>query len=340
MQVSTFALGAMGFGGNANSDQGECREMVHYAIDAGVNFIDTADHYSGTESETILGEALKGRRDEVILATKFGLPLSERIEQRGGSRRWINKAIEASLRRLQTDWIDLYQLHAFDPLTDLDETLSALSDLIHQGKVRAIGASNLPAETIVESQWVSDRRNLERFRCEQLQYSLFARYSELAALPTCQRFGIGATVWSPLNGSWLTGKYRTKEELETLSVRAQRSPHRFHLEEPGNLEKFNRIERLGAVAEEAGISFLHMAMAFVVAHPGVTSAIMGPRTLDQLKDTLAGISVELSDDVLDAIDQIVPPGTTVNAKDNRINTRAVEEPTIRRRPVGSRAASS
>ncbi|MBV8160712.1 MAG: aldo/keto reductase [Acidimicrobiia bacterium] len=314
IQVSRFCLGAMMLGAWGNRDHDDCVRIIHTAVDAGINFIDTADVYSGGESEEIVGKALKGRRDSVVLATKFVAPMGEDTNQRGASRRWITHEVENSLRRLGTDYIDLYQAHRPDPTVDLDDTLGALSDLVHQGKVRVLGSSTYPADLIVEAQWVADRRGRERFRCEQPPYSIFARAIETAVLPTCQRYGMGVIPWSPLAGGWLTGKYRRGSDLPS-GGRAARVPDRFDYDRAENQRKLDLVEDLLKVAAEAGLSLTHLAMAWVLEHPAVTSAIIGPRTMDQLTDLLAGADARLDEEVLDRIDELVPPGTTVNPAD-------------------------
>jgi aryl-alcohol dehydrogenase-like predicted oxidoreductase len=271
-----------------------------------------------------VGKALKGRRDSVVLATKFVAPMSEDSNQRGASRRWIMQEVENSLRRLDTDHIDLYQAHRPDPTVDLEETLGALSDLVHQGKVRVIGSSTYPAEMIVEAQWAAERRGTERFRCEQPPYSIFARGIETAVLPTCKQYGMGVIPWSPLAGGWLTGKYRKGDETPTTG-RAARIPDRFDFSKPENQRKLDLVEDLLKLAADAGLSLTHMAMAFVLEHPAVTSAIIGPRTMEQMTDVLGSADVRLSDDVLDAIDKLVPPGRTLNAAD-----AGWESPSLRR----------
>jgi aryl-alcohol dehydrogenase-like predicted oxidoreductase len=330
IQVSRHCLGAMMFGTWGNRDHDDCIRIIHAAIDAGVNFIDTADVYSAGESEEIVGKALKGRRDDVVLATKFVAPMSEDTNQRGASRRWIMQEVENSLRRLGTDHIDLYQAHRPDPSVDIEETLSALSDLVHQGKVRVIGSSTYPAEMIVEAQWAAERRGTERFRCEQPPYSIFARGIETAVLPTCKSYGMGVIPWSPLAGGWLTGKYRKGDETPTTG-RAARIPDRFDFSRPENQRKLDLVEDLLKLAADAGLSLTHLAMAFVLEHPAVTSAIIGPRTMEQMTDVVAGADVRLSDDVLDAIDKLVPPGTTLNAADAGWETPALRR-SARRRP--------
>jgi aryl-alcohol dehydrogenase-like predicted oxidoreductase len=292
------------FGSWGNRDVDECVRIVHRALDHGVNFVDTADVYSHGESEEILGKALRGRRDDVVLATKVHAVMGRDPNHGGNSRRWIVREVEASLRRLGTDWIDLYQVHRPDPTTDLDETLGALSDLVRQGKVRAVGSSTFPAELIVEAQWVSERRGHVRFRCEQPPYSIFTRGIETAVLPTCQRYGMGVIVWGPLNGGWLTGKYRRGVEPPAGSrATTGRIPARYDFDRPDNQRKFDLLTELEKVAVDAGCSLAHLAQAFVLEHPAVTSAIVGPRTMGQLEDLLAGA------------DRRLDPGTNVAAAD-------------------------
>ena len=314
IQVSRHCLGAMMFGAWGNRDHDDCVRIIHTALDAGINFVDTADVYSGGESEEIVGKALKGRRADVVLATKFVAPMDDDTNHRGASRRWIIQEVENSLRRLDTDYIDLYQAHRPDPTVNVDETLSALSDLVHQGKVRVLGSSTYPAEQIVEAQWAAERRSLERFSCEQPPYSIFARGIEEAVLPTCQRYGMGVIPWSPLAGGWLTGKYRKGDPAPTTG-RAARVPDRCDFSRPENQRKLDLVEELLKLASEAGTSLTHLAMAFVLEHPGVTSAIIGPRTMEQLTDALEGADIRLTTDVLDAIDKLVPPGTNINDAD-------------------------
>src|SRR5947208_1363242 len=314
IQVSRYCLGAMMFGAWGNRDHDDCVRIVHAALDGGINFIDTADVYSGGESEEIVGKALQGRRDDVVLATKFVAVMGEDTNQRGASRRWIMQEVENSLRRLGTDYIDLYQAHRPDPTVDLDDTLGALSDLVHEGKVRVLGSSTYPAELIVEAQWTAESRGRERFRCEQPPYSIFARAIETSVLPTCQKYGIGVIPWSPLAGGWLSGKYRRGEAAPDTN-RARRIPERFSYDLPENQRKLDLVEELLKLAADAGVSLTHMAHAFVLEHPAVTSAIIGPRTMEQLTDVLAGADVRLSNEVLDAIDALVPPGTNINPAD-------------------------
>jgi aryl-alcohol dehydrogenase-like predicted oxidoreductase len=340
IKVSSYCLGAMMFGAWGNPDHEDGIRIIHASLDGGINFVDTADVYSGGESEEIVGKALRGRRDDVVLATKAYSPMSEDVNTRGLSRRWLVREVENSLRRLQTDYIDLYQVHRPDPDTDVDETLSALSDLVRSGKVRAIGSSTFPAEQIVEAQWVAERRGHERFRCEQPPYSIFVRGIETAVLPTCRKYGMGVIVWSPLAGGWLTGKYRAEGGVDMTSNRAQRLPHRFDPALPGNQAKLAAVEELIKLAADAGVPLIHLAMAFSVAHPAVTSAIIGPRTMDQLTDLLAGAGVELSDDVLDRIDQIVAPGVTLNwPADAGWQAPELTDLAARRRPPSDRSAA-
>jgi aryl-alcohol dehydrogenase-like predicted oxidoreductase len=304
----------MMFGAWGNPDHDDSVSIIRAALDAGINFIDTADVYSGGESEEIVGKALVGRRENVVLATKFHGPMGSDPNQAGNSRRWIIQECENSLRRLGTDWIDLYQVHRPDPTVDIDETLSALSDLVHAGKVRYIGSSTFPPEAIVEAQWVAEERGRERFRCEQPPYSIFARGIEAAVLPTCERFGMGVIPWSPLNGGWLTGRYRHGTEAPK-GGRAERVPQRFDFGRPENARKLDLIDELVKLASGAGCSLVEMAVAFVLEHPAVTSAIIGPRTMDQLLGQLLAADRQLDSETLDRIDDLVPPGTNVDHND-------------------------
>ena len=338
IEVSTYCLGAMMLGGWGNPDHDDGVRIVHAALDAGINFIDTADVYSQGESEEIVGKALKQRREEVVLATKVHGEMGPGHNRSGNSRRWIAYEVEQSLRRLGTDWIDLYQIHRPDPATDIEETLSVLTDLVHEGKVRAIGCSTFPPELIVEAHWAAERRGLERFRCEQPPYSLFARGIESGVLPVCERYGMGVIAWSPLAGGWLTGKYRHGQEIDMSSGRASRIPQRFDPSLPANQEKLNLVDQLEAVAFEAGVSLRHMALAFVVSHPGVTASIIGPRTMDQLQDLISSAEVTLDDATLDRLDEIVPPGITLNAADAGWQNPAVSDVARRRRSLETRAA--
>ncbi len=281
--------------------------IIHRALDAGLNFIDTADVYSAGESEEIVGKALAGRRDDVVLATKFHGGMGEDPNHRGNSRRWIVREVEASLRRLGTDHIDLYQVHRPDQATDIDDTLSALSDLVHQGKVRYVGSSTFPAEAIVEAQWTAERRGHERFRVEQPPYSIFARGIEAAVLPTCERYGMGVIPWSPLNGGFLTGRYRPGEAPPSTG-RAARTPERFDPERPGVQRKLALVPQLEQVASDAGVSLTHLALAFTLAHPAVSATIIGPRTMDQLEGCLGAADIALDDATLDAIDALGAAG--------------------------------
>src|SRR4051794_18432488 len=286
LKVSPLCLGAMMFGAWGNPDHEESIRIIHAALDAGINFIDTADVYSAGESEEIVGKALSGgKRDDVVLATKFHAPMGEDPNRRGNSRRWIVQEVENSLRRLQTDWIDLYQVHRPDPSTDIDETLSALSDLIHAGKVRSIGSSTFPAHEIVEAQWTAERHGRERFRCEQPPYSLLVRGIERDVLPVCAQYGMGVISWSPLAGGWLSGRWRKGQEAP-VSSRQERLPQRFDLAVPGNQRKLDAVEELAQLADEAGLSMIELAIAFVIRHPAITSAIIGPRTMEQLESQL------------------------------------------------------
>ena len=330
VSVSKFCLGAMMFGAWGNPDHDDSIRIIHAALDAGINFIDTADVYGHGESEEIVGKALAGgRRDDIILATKFHNAMGEDPNQRGNSRRWIIRAVEDSLRRLGTDWIDLYQVHRIDPRTDIEETLSALSDLVHQGKVRYIGSSTFPASQIVEAQWVARDRNLQRFVTEQPPYSMLVRAVEADVLPTCLRHGMAVMSYSPLTGGWLSGRWR-KDTGQQSSSRANRLPERFDLSQPANQRKLDAVEDLAQLAEQTGITLIQLAIAFVLNHPAITAALIGPRTMEQLESQLTAADVVLDEAVLDRIDQIVPPGTTLNPADNSFDNPGLE-PTARRR---------
>jgi aryl-alcohol dehydrogenase-like predicted oxidoreductase len=328
--VSKFCFGAGMFGFFGNDDAKECQRMVDRALDAGINYFDTSDVYSYGESEELLGKALKGKRDDVILATKFSLPIDDNPNHKGNSRRWIIQAVEASLKRLGTDYIDLYQVHRPDVTADIDETLGALSDLIHQGKVRMIGSSTFPAELLVESHWTSEKRGRERFRTEQPPYSIFARKIEANVLPVCQKYGMGVVVWSPLAQGWLTGKWR-RGATPNDTNRQKLQPHLFDMTRDDNQAKLDKVEALAVVAAEAGISMMHMAMAFTCAHPAVTSAIIGARTEEQLDGLLAGAEITLSDDVMDAIDVICPPGSNISHDDDGYQAPEIGDKRLRRR---------
>ena len=303
------------FGAWGNPDHDESIAIIHRALDAGINFIDTADVYARGESEEIVGKALAGgRRDNVFLATKVHGTMGDDPNQFGNSRRWIVAEVENSLRRLGTDWIDLYQIHRPELDTDIDETLGALTDLVRAGKVRYIGSSTFPPSAIVEAQWVAERRGRERFVCEQPPYSILVRGVEADVLPTCRRHGMGVIPWSPLAGGWLTGRYRKGQDLPETH-RAQRIPQRYDMSLPGNQAKLEAADALAQLAEEAGLTLIEMALAFVLEHPAVTAAIIGPRTMEQLESQLGAADVTLSADVLDRIDEIVAPGTNLNATD-------------------------
>jgi aryl-alcohol dehydrogenase-like predicted oxidoreductase len=330
VHVTPLCLGAMMFGAWGNPDHDESIRVIHRALDAGINFVDTADVYARGESEEIVGKALRGRRDSVVLATKVhGTMHDSDPNMKGNSRRWIIREVEASLRRLQTDWIDLYQIHRWDPDTAHEETLGALTDLQRAGKIRYLGSSTYPPSAIVEAQWVAEKRGLSRFVCEQPPYSILVRGIETEVLPTCARYAMGVIPWSPLAGGWLSGKYR--RGTDTRSHRADRMPARYDLSLPENQRKLDAVEALAELAEQAGHSLIQLALAFVIRHPAVTSAIVGPRTLEQLEGQLGAVDVELSDELLDAIDQIVPPGTNLNPVDAGWRPPHLDEPRSRRR---------
>ena len=330
VKVSPLCLGAMMFGAWGERDHDESIRIIHRALDAGINFVDTADVYSAGESEEIVGKALAGgRRDDVILATKVHGSMGDDPNHYGNSRRWIIREVENSLRRLGTDWIDLYQIHRPEQDTDIDETLGALTDLVRQGKVRYIGSSTFPAGAIVEAQWTADRRGRERFVCEQPPYSLLVRAIEADVLPTVRRHGMGAIAWSPLAGGWLSGKWR-KGSDDLTSRRSVMLPKRYDLSIPANQRKLDAADALAQVAEEAGVTLIELALAFVLRHPAITAAIIGPRTMEHLESQLGAADVVLSDAVLDRIDEIVPPGVNVNPVDAGYDNPAFEPEALRR----------
>jgi aryl-alcohol dehydrogenase-like predicted oxidoreductase len=329
--VSPLCLGAMMFGAWGNRDHDDSIRIIHSALDAGVNFIDTADVYAQGESEVIVGKALAGgRRDDVVVATKFHGRMGEGPNRRGNSRRWIMQAVDGSLRRLRTDWIDLYQAHRPEPGVDVDETLGGLTDLVRAGKIRYLGSSTFPAHEIVEAQWTAERLGRERFVCEQPPYSLLVRGVEADVLPVCAKYGMGVISWSPLAGGWLSGRYRKGQEMPQ-STRAQRIPRRYDLSLPENQRKLELADELARLAEEYGVTLIHLALAFVLRHPAVTAAIIGPRTMEQLESQLGAVDVRLDDELLDRIDEIVPPGRNVNPADAGYTPPAVSDASLRRR---------
>lgn len=331
VQVSPLTLGAMMFGAWGNPDHDESIRIIHRALDAGINVIDTADVYARGESEEIVGKAIKGRRNDIVLATKFHGAMSDDDPNQGGnSRRWIIRSVEDSLRRLQTDHIDLYQVHRPRPEIDIEDTLSALSDLVHAGKIRYVGTSTFLPSQIVEAQWVARDRHLERPATEQPPYSILAREVERDVLPTAEKYGLGVLPWSPLAGGWLSGRYR-RGETPGSSSRAVRQPARHDPSSPENKAKLEAVYALQELADEAGVSLIHLALGFVLKHPAISSAIIGPRTLEQLESQLGAEKIDLPADVLDRIDEIVPPGTTINEADRGYAPPALAEAARRRR---------
>jgi aryl-alcohol dehydrogenase-like predicted oxidoreductase len=328
VSVSPLCLGAMMFGPWGNSDEADSIRVIHRALDAGINFVDTADVYSAGESEKIVGKALAGRRDDVVLATKFFMPMGTGPNERGGSRRWIIRAAESSLRRLDTDYIDLYQVHRPSPDTDVEETLGALTDLVRQGKVRYIGSSSYAASQIVEAQWAARDRRLERFVTEQPPYSILVRGIEADVLPTARRHGMGILSYSPLAGGWLSGRWR--KDAASAPASAARPSARFDMTSPANQRKLDIVEELAQLAGKAGLTLIELAIAFVINHPAVTAAIIGPRTMEQLESQLPAAEVTLTADILDRIDQLAAPGVTINPDDNSYG-EAELTPAARRR---------
>jgi aryl-alcohol dehydrogenase-like predicted oxidoreductase len=330
IKVSPYALGALMFATQiGNPDPEDSIRIIHKALEAGINLVDTADAYG--DSEEIVGRALKGHRDNVILTTKFSRPMGADPNQQGASRRWIITAVEDSLRRLQTDRIDVYQIHRPDPDTDIEETLAALTDLVRSGKIRAFGTSAMPASNLVEAHWVAERRCLQRFHTDQPPYSILNRSIEREVLPVAQRYGMGILVWGPLGQGMLTGRVRRGQDTD---VRRAKIMNAFTDE-----RRLDAVEQLVPLAADAGLSMPHLAMAFAISHPGVTSALLGARTMEQLDDLLAGMDTVLSDDVLDRIDEIVPPGTDIGSLDQAYVPPALERTQLRRRPLSERSAA-
>ncbi|MEV7021569.1 aldo/keto reductase [Kitasatospora sp. NPDC093558] len=340
IEVSAYCLGTMMFGAVGNPDHDDCARIIHTALDRGINFVDTADMYSAGESEEIVGKALaaRGDRDDIVLATKVHFPMGEGRNRRGNSRRWIVREVEESLRRLRTDRIDLYQVHRPDHTTDVEETLAALDDLVRAGKILAFGCSTFPAEQIVDAHHVAERRGLPRFRTEQPPYSLLARGVEADVLPTVQRLGMGALTWGPLAGGFLTGRYRKGLAIDLSQGRAALNPGRFDPELPLTQAKLDAVEAFTALAEDLGRTLPELAIAFPLAHPAVTSVIIGPRTMEQLESALKGADLVLDDATLDRIDAIVPPGTDLYRADGVWQPPALTTPALRRRPAADRSA--
>jgi aryl-alcohol dehydrogenase-like predicted oxidoreductase len=339
MQVSTLCLGSMMLGAWGNPDHQEGARIIHRALAAGINFIDTADVYSAGESEEIVGKALAGGpRDDVILATKAYHPMGADVNRRGNSRRWLMRAVEDSLRRLRTDWVDLFYVHRLDPTCGMDDTLASLSALMDAGKIRSFGCSSFPAHEIVDSQWTALVRGRERFVCEQPEYSILVRTAEAEILPVCRKHGMGVVSWSPLAAGWLTGRYRRGSGAPTPK-RAVLKPARFDLALPHNQAKLDVVERLSALADETGMSLIHLAIAFVMQHPAITAPIIGPRTMEQLESQLGAAEVLLTDDLLDRIDEIVPPGSAINAGEQDWRPASLQLASERRRPPRRDAAA-
>lgn len=329
VKVSAIGLGTMMFGGWGDTDQASSTAMVDAALEAGVNFFDTADVYDDGVSETMLGKALAGRRDYVVIATKAFNPMGDDPNRRGLSRRWLVRAVEDSLSRLGTDRIDLYQMHRPDPDVAVDETLAALDDLVRAGKILAIGTSTFPANKLVEVQWACERNALTKPCSEQPPYSILARGIEAEVLPTCLEYDMGAVVWGPLNGGWLTGKY--SGDSPPADSRAARNNEHFDFGGSHHEQKLDLVARLEEVAASAGSSLQGLAIGFVLSHPAVSSAIVGPRTLEQLTQLLEVADFRPGEDVLDRVDAIVAPGRNVNPADNGYLNPNLAEPALRRR---------
>lgn len=329
VHVSSLVLGAMNFGAIGRTTQDEVTAIVDAALDAGINLIDTADAYAAGESEQLVGRAIAGRRDDIVLATKATLPMGDDPNRRGGSRRWLTIALDESLRRLGVDHVDLFQVHRWDPTTSDEETLAALTDLQQAGKIRSFGSSTFPAYRIVQAHAAARQLGLRRYATEQPGYSLLQRGVERDVLPVAEELGLGVLVWSPLASGWLSGAIRAGRPIETS--RSTFMPHRYDLDDPVNRAKLEAVERLAVVADEAGLTLIQLALGFVTQHPAVTSAIIGPRTLDHLRAQLAAAEATLPTDVLDAIDEIVAPGVDLAPAEKNDAPPALLDPALRRR---------
>ena len=328
VKVSTLALGAMNFGRIGNTTQDEATALVDAALEAGINLVDTADWYSSGQSEEMVGKAIAGRRDDIVLATKATMPMSDEPNHQGSSRRWLTTALDDSLRRLGVDHVDLYQIHRWDPSTSDEETLSALTDLQRAGKIRYFGSSTFPAHRIVQAQWAAREHRLSRYVTEQPGYSVLQRGIEAHVLPVTEEYGLGVLVWSPLASGWLSGAVRAGRDITTS--RSRMLPERFDLSRPVNRARLDAVERLAAIADQAGLTMIQLALGFVTAHPAVTTALIGPRTLDHLHAQLAADTV-LPADVLDAIDTVVAPGTDLAPDERHDTPPSLLDPTLRRR---------
>ncbi|MER5895916.1 aldo/keto reductase [Streptomyces sp. NPDC001876] len=329
VQVSSLTLGTMNFGRIGRTTQEEATAVVDAALEGGINVIDTADMYSDGESEEMVGKAIAGRRDDIVLATKANMPMGDERNHQGSSRRWLVTELDNSLRRLGVDHVDLYQIHRWDPRTSDEETLSALTDLQRAGKIRYFGSSTFPAYRLVQAQWAAREFHLGRYVTEQPSYSILQRGIETHVLPVTEQYGLGVLVWSPLASGWLSGAVREGREITTS--RSAVMPERFDTTVPSNRARLDAVEQLAGLAEEAGLTMIQLALGFVTAHPAVTSAIIGPRTLDHLHSQLAAADTVLSADVLDAIDAIVAPGVDLAAHEKFDTPPALLDPSLRRR---------
>jgi aryl-alcohol dehydrogenase-like predicted oxidoreductase len=329
VKVSTLALGTMNFGKIGNTTQDEVTSIVDAALEGGINLIDTADMYSAGQSEEMVGNAIAGRRHDIVLATKANMPMGDERNHQGSSRRWLITALEDSLRRLDVDHIDLYQVHRWDPATSDDETLSALTNLQRAGKIRYFGSSTFPAYRIVQAQWAARENSLSRYVAEQPSYSVLQRGIETHVLPVTEEYGMGVLAWSPLASGWLSGAVRAGQEITTN--RSTFMPQRFDVSIASNQARLDAVEQLATVADQAGLTMIQLALAFVTAHPAVTCAIIGPRTLHHLASQLKAADTVLSADILDAIDGIVAPGTDLAAQEKNDAPPALLEPALRRR---------
>lgn len=308
--VSELCLGTMSFGGQGywekigGLDQASAQRLVDISLDAGVNFFDTADVYSYGQSEEILGKAIKGKRDKVVIATKVRGRMSPEINDVGLSRRHIIQGCENSLKRLGTDYIDLYIVHSFDFLTPLEETLSALNDLVHQGKVRYLGCSNYFAWQLMKALSVSEKHNWEKFVSLQAYYSLIARDVEIELVPVCQDQGLGVTPWSPLTAGFLTGKYPRGGKGPMDARRSKEEQNFLQFDEDRAYAILSEVERIAAAR---GVSAAQVSLNYLLRKPAVSSVIIGATKPEQLLDNLKTLEWELTAEEIAALDAVSEP---------------------------------
>ncbi|MFC0708643.1 aldo/keto reductase [Azorhizophilus paspali] len=331
LQVSELCVGTLMLGAWGKNTFEASEQIIRRALSAGINYFDTADSYSRGESEEFLGRALKNanKRDKVVIATKVNSPMAADPNSRGSSRRWIIRAVEDSLRRLGTDWIDIYQLHRPDPNTELCETIGTLQDLVQAGKIRYFGTSTFPVSSLIESQWFAEKTLRSRPVIEQPPYSILAREVEREVLPVCERYKIGVSVWSPLAGGWLSGKFNNGTDVST--DRSKYWGDRYDMSKAVNHVKLKAVQDLSLVCRDFGVDLNVAAVAFTLKHPAVTSSIIGPRKMEHLESILHAPELVIPVELLDAIDRIVPPGITLSDDDRGFTPQSVVDEKLRRR---------